>query len=133
MSTLREETRDRYMCLEEQPLPPPPMRVMPLSVFKELMYKYAYTVGFEGTKEEIDAAFGNALSGTGGESQINKIIVRSEYNNFPITGENDKFYLDTNTNILYIWNGKYIEVSSQGLKDNTILFGGEAFVEELEL
>ena len=43
MSDLRSETRDRLMM---DCMPPPPMRVMPLSIFKELMYKYMATVGF---------------------------------------------------------------------------------------
>lgn len=128
MGDLRSETRDRLMM---DCMPPPPMRVMPLSIFKELMYKYMATVGFEGTKAEADSAFANALSGSGGSTPASKIIVRLPYNEFPQVGDENKFYFDANGPALYVWNdNRYIEVSSQGLKEHTILFGGEASVEQ---
>lgn len=129
MSDLRSETRDRLMDFEANCMPPPPMRVMPLSVFKELMYKYMATVGFEGSKEEADSAFADALAGGGG-TPAGRIIERMPYNEFPQVGDNNKFYLDTSGPTLYVWgDNRYIEVSSQGLKEHTILFGGEADAE----
>lgn len=56
MGNLRQETRDRLAFFNDCP-PPPPMKVMPNSIFKELMYKYAKSIGFTGSKDDVEEAF----------------------------------------------------------------------------
>ena len=74
MGNLRQETRDRLTFLYDCP-PPPPMKVMPNSIFKELMYKYAKSIGFTGSKDDAEEAFLAALQGGGAitEDDLNTI------------------------------------------------------------
>ena len=74
MGDLRQETRDRLAFLDDCP-PPPPMKVMPNSMFKELMYKYAKSIGFTGSKDDAEEAFLAALQGGGAitEDDLNAI------------------------------------------------------------
>lgn len=126
MADLRQETRDRLAFLDDCP-PPPPMKVMPNSMFKELMYKYAVSAGFTGSKDDVEAAFLAALQGGG--AVAGDIIVREKRANFPLTGENNKIYYDNTTNNVYFWDAnKYVQINtaSSGIVENTILYGGDA-------
>lgn len=126
MGDLRQETRDRLAFLDDCP-PPPPMKVMPNSMFKELMYKYAISVGFTGSKDDVEEAFLAALQGGG--AVAGDIIIREKRINFPSTGDNNKIYYDNTTNNVYFWDAnKYVQinVASSGIVENTILYGGDA-------
>lgn len=126
MGDLRQETRDRLAFLDDCP-PPPPMKVMPNSMFKELMYKYAKSIGFTGSKDEVEEAFLAALQGGG--AVVGDIIVREKRIDFPSTGDNNKIYYDNTTNNVYFWDAnKYIQINSasSGIVENTILYGGDA-------
>lgn len=74
MGNLRQETRDRLAFLNDCP-PPPPIKIMPNSIFKELMYKYAKSIGFTGSKDDVEEAFLAALQGGGAitEDDLNTI------------------------------------------------------------
>lgn len=123
MGDLRQETRDRLSFLDDCP-PPPPMKVMPNSMFKELMYRYVKSCGYTGSKDDVEEAFLGALTGGGGD-----IIVRLARDDFPEIGEEQKIYYDSNSNFMYLWDeGAYIQVNgaSSGLAENTILYGGNA-------
>lgn len=126
MGDLRQETRDRLAFFNDCP-PPPPRKVMPNSVFKELMYRYATSAGFTGTKEEVETAFIAALQGGGTSS--GEIIVRLARTDFPEEGDNNKIYYDNTTNNVYFWDvNKYVQINaaSSGIVENTILYGGNA-------
>ncbi len=126
MADLRQETRDRLAFLDDCP-PPPPMKVMPNSMFKELMYKYANSIGFTGSKDDVEEAFLAALQGGG--AVAGDIIVREKRINFPSTGDNNKIYYDNTTNNVYFWDAnKYVQINiaSSGIVENTILYGGDA-------
>lgn len=126
MADLRQETRDRLAFLDDCP-PPPPMKVMPNSMFKELMYKYANSIGFTGSKDDVEEAFLAALQGGG--AVAGDIIVRKKRINFPSTGDNNKIYYDNTTNNVYFWDAnKYVQINiaSSGIVENTILYGGDA-------
>ena len=126
MGDLRQETRDRLAFLDDCP-PPPPMKVMPNSMFKELMYKYAKSIGFTGSKDDVEEAFLAALQGGG--AVASDIIIREKRINFPATGDNNKIYYDNTTNNVYFWDvNKYVQINaaSSGIVENTILYGGNA-------
>ena len=126
MGDLRQETRDRLAFLDDCP-PPPPMKVMPNSMFKELMYKYAKSIGFTGSKDDVEEAFLAALQGGGTIAE--DTIVREKRINFPATGDNNKIYYDNTTNNVYFWDvNKYVQINaaSSGIVENTILYGGNA-------
>ena len=126
MGDLRQETRDRLAFLDDCP-PPPPMKVMPNSMFKELMYKYAKSIGFTGSKDDVEEAFLAALQGGG--TIAGDIIVREKRINFPAIGDNNKIYYDNTTNNVYFWDvNKYVQINaaSSGIVENTILYGGNA-------
>lgn len=126
MGDLRQETRDRLAFLDDCP-PPPPMKVMPNSMFKELMYKYAKSIGFTGSKDDVEEAFLAALQGGG--AVAGDIIIREKRINFPATGDNNKIYYDNTTNNVYFWDAnKYVQINaaSSGIVENTILYGGNA-------
>ena len=126
MGDLRQETRDRLAFLDDCP-PPPPMKVMPNSMFKELMYKYAKSIGFTGSKDDVEEAFLAALQGGGPIAE--DIIIREKRINFPAIGDNNKIYYDNTTNNVYFWDvNKYVQINaaSSGIVENTILYGGNA-------
>lgn len=132
MSSLREETRDRLLSPYDCP-PPRPMGVMPLSVFRELMYQFASTIGYDGSRDDAERDFLSALNGGGGSGGLSEIIVRLPYADFPRVGNANKFYYEINTKAMYIWmNDDYVQINTPGLKENTILFGGEVDVPAIE-
>ena len=46
-------------------------------------------------------------------SYVDDVLEYSSVNNFPVTGESDKIYIDTSTNLTYRWGGTtYVQISS---------------------
>ena len=129
MSDLRNQTMNRLneasFCMPSAPMPAP---VMPLSIFEEMMYKVAHENGYAGTKTEFSEGFVNSLIGNSNTAGI--IVQKGSVSDFPEQGLENAIYIDTENNHIYYWkNNSYYRInigSESGLKEGTILHGGDA-------
>lgn len=129
MANLRNQTMNRLneasFCMPGAPMPAP---VMPLSVFEEMMYKVAHENGFPGTKTDFTEGLINALIGSSTISGI--IMQKGSILDFPEQGLENAVYIDTENSHIYYWkDNSYYRINTgaeDGLKEGTILFGGNA-------
>ena len=96
-----------------------PWESIGLSILGDQIYMLAANSGYTGTREEFHHYFGSYLERNRWE------ILFEDYDNFPVTGEQDKLYFDLVDKILYYWDEEYIPVNAMLITD-TILQGGEA-------
>lgn len=129
MSSLRRDTLTRLIECENPPSCSHfPAADIPICVFAEMMYKVAYSSGYEGTKTEFTEDFVNCLNGSQNISGL--IIQKGSVEDFPENGVENAIYIDTEHNHIYYWkeNAYYrISTMSGGLEYGTILDRGNAF------
>ena len=126
MSKERRRTRDLLLDAQNPSNPTTyvssistvyPWENMQISFFAGQLYGFARANGYEGDIESFSEKFATLLA----EKTI-KYLPRS---NFPIEGENDCLYFDTEEKILYYWDDGYYPINAT-LIANTIIDGGEA-------
>ena len=129
MSSLRRDTLTRLIEYENPPSYSHfPTVDIPICVFAEMMYKVAYSSGYEGTKTEFTEDFVNCLNGSQNISGL--IIQKGSVEDFPENGVENAIYIDTEHNHIYYWkeNAYYrISTMSGELEYGTILDRGNAF------
>ena len=129
MSSLRRDTLTRLIeCENHPPCSHSPANDIPICVFAEMMYKVAYSSGYEGTKTEFTEDFVNCLNGSQNISGL--IIQKGSVEDFPENGVENAIYIDTEHNHIYYWkeNAYYrISTMSGELEYGTILDRGNAF------
>ena len=116
-------------CENHPPCSHFPANDIPICVFAEMMYKVAYSSGYERTKTEFTEDFVNCLNGSQNISGL--IIQKGSVEDFPENGVENAIYIDTEHNHIYYWKeNAYYRISTMsggGLEDGTILDGGNAF------
>lgn len=126
MNKERRRTRDLLLDAQNPSIPSSyisniravyPWENMQLSFFAGQLYAYAAVNGYEGTADDFNKQFSNMLA--------EKTIHYVSRDDFPIEGEENHLYFDTNEKILYYWDQGYYPVSTT-LITNTVIDGGGA-------
>ena len=125
MNKERRRTRDLLLDAENPANPTEyissiravyPWENMQLSFLAGQLYAYAKSVGYEGTAEDFNKQFNSMLA--------EKAVHYLSYNDFPVEGEENHLYFDTENKILFYWDKEYLPINATLIMNTTINGGG---------